>query len=196
VIKAIVPLSLLSATLFAVSFAGPKCDAALAASSSSTDGAKSVVERGRYLVNSFGCIDCHTPLKLGANGPEPDAARMFSGHPESLVMPPAPKLPDGPWLVTASATNTAWAGPWGVSFTANLTPDKETGIGSWTEQDFIDTVRSARHQGRGRAILPPMPIQALANMTDDDLRSIFAFLHTVPAIKNRVPEPVAPPEVR
>jgi len=129
-------------------------------------------------------------------GPEPDATRMLSGHPEGLVMPPAPKLPAGPWAVIVAATNTAWAGPWGTSFTANLTPDRETGIGSWTEQDFLDTVRSARHQGRGRAILPPMPIQMLNNMTDEDLRSIYAYLRTVPAVKNKVPQPIAPEATR
>ena len=178
----------------------PAADAAFASADDEAaavgDGAASTaasrIERGRYIVNSFGCQDCHTPLKLGPNGPEPDATRMLSGHPEGLVMPPAPKLPAGPWAVVVAATNTAWAGPWGTSFTANLTPDRETGIGTWTEQDFLDTVRSARHQGRGRAILPPMPIQMLNNMTDEDLLSIFAYLRTVPAVKNRVPQPVAP----
>jgi mono/diheme cytochrome c family protein len=168
----------------------------VAATAPSADDAASTaaarIERGAYIVNSFGCQDCHTPLKLGPNGPEPDATRMFSGHPEGLVMPPAPKLPAGPWAVVVAATNTAWAGPWGTSFTANLTPDRETGIGSWTEQDFLDTVRSARHQGRGRPILPPMPIQMLNNMTDEDLLSIYAYLRTVPAVKNKVPQPLAP----
>ena len=56
-----------------------------------------------------------------------------------------------------SATNTAWAGPWGVSFTANLTPDKETGLGDWTEEQFIATMRTGKHQGKGRPVLPPMP---------------------------------------
>ena len=88
------------------------------------------VLRGQYLVNTGGCGDCHTPLKMGKNGPEPDASRLLSGHPQALKMPPVPKLPAGPWLVVSSATNTAWAGPWGVSFTANLTPDVETGLGA------------------------------------------------------------------
>ena len=73
------------------------------------------IERGRYLINATGCMDCHTPLKNGPRGPEPDRTRLFAGHPEALAMPPAPALPAGPWLVVASATNTAWAGPWGVS---------------------------------------------------------------------------------
>ena len=94
------------------------------------------IERGRYLVNTSGCMDCHTPLKMGAQGPEPDMARLLAGHPQELAMPPVPALPAGPWLVISSATNTAWAGPWGVSYTANLTPDVETGLGRWSEQDF------------------------------------------------------------
>ena len=95
------------------------------------------VELGAYLVNTMGCHDCHTPLKIGPKGPEPDMTRALTGHPEELKMPPAPALPPGPWLATVAATNTAFAGPWGVSFTANLTPDKETGLGDWTEEQFI-----------------------------------------------------------
>jgi hypothetical protein len=148
--------------------------------------------RGKYLVATSGCMDCHTPLKMGANGPEPDMSRMFSGHPESLQMPPAPVLPAGPWQVVSSATNTAFAGPWGVSFAANLTPDAETGLGKWTVRDFMATIRSGRHMGRGREILPPMPIPVYRNFTDSDLQAVFAYLRTVPAVKNSVPEPRSP----
>jgi hypothetical protein len=87
---------------------------------------------------------------------------------------------------------TAWSGPWGVSYTANLTPDPETGLGSWTEQQFVDTIRSGRHLGRGRPILPPMPWPAASNLTDADLASIFAYLRTIPAVANRVPDPLPP----
>ncbi len=148
--------------------------------------------RGKYLVDTSGCIDCHTPFKMGANGPEPDMTRHLSGHPEALKMPPAPTLPDGPWLVISAATNTAFAGPWGVSFTANLTPDRDTGLGEWTVRDFRDTFRTGRHMGRGRAILPPMPIPVYNNFVDADLEAIYAYLRTLPAVKNRVPEPLAP----
>lgn len=152
--------------------------------------------RGEYLVRSVGCGDCHTPMKMGPNGPEPDVARLLSGHPEAMQMPPAP-APSGPWIASVAATMTAWAGPWGVSYTANLTPDPETGLGKWTEQQFVDTLRSGRHLGRGREILPPMPWPAFRNMTDQDLRSIYAYLRTIPAVTNHVPEPqppAAPPQ--
>lgn len=148
--------------------------------------------RGRYLMSTSACVDCHTPWKLGDKGPEPDLTRLYSGHPERLSMPPAPVLPAGPWLVTAGATNTAWAGPWGVSFTANLTPDPETGLGRWTEADFIRTIRTGRHMGRGRDVLPPMPIQVYNHFTDSDLKAIFAYLRTLPPIRNKVPDPVPP----
>lgn len=156
------------------------------------DPAAERVDRGRYLVNTTGCHDCHTPFKLGPNGPEPDMSRMLSGHPEALVMPPAPALPPGPWQMVSAATNTAHAGPWGVSFTANLTPDADTGLGRWTVKDFVSTIRTGRHMGKGRPVLPPMPVPAYNNLTDTDLESIFAYLRTVPAVKNRVPEPLAP----
>ncbi len=109
------------------------------------------VELGAYLVKTMGCHDCHTPWTLGPKGPEPDMTRALTGHPEALKMPPAPALPAGPWIATVAATNTAWAGPWGVSFTANLTPDKETGLGDWTEEQFIAALRTGKHQGKGRA---------------------------------------------
>ena len=164
---------------------------ALAApASAAPDAAK--VERGRYLVTLGSCNDCHTPWKMGPNGPEPDQSRLLSGHPQDLVMPPVPALPPGPWLGLSAATNTAWAGPWGVSFTANLTPDPETGLGRWTEQQFIDTLRSGRRMGRGRELLPPMPWPSLAAATDEDLKAIFAYLQSLPAIKNQRPEPTPP----
>jgi mono/diheme cytochrome c family protein len=150
------------------------------------------VARGKYLVTTSGCNDCHTPWKMGPSGPEPDMSRMLSGHPEKMDLPPAPRLPDGPWVVTAAATNTAWSGPWGVSYTANLTPDAETGLGKWTLRNFTDTIRTGRHLGRGRQILPPMPIPMYKHFTDDDLAAIYAYLRTIPAINNRVPEPLPP----
>lgn len=149
------------------------------------------IARGEHLVLTSGCNDCHTPLKMGKNGPEPDMSRLLSGHPEAMQLPPAPAA-TMPWIVAAAATNTAWAGPWGVSFTANLTPDKEPGLGAWTEQEFVQAIKSGRHHGRGRPILPPMPIPAYRNFSEDELGAIFAYLATIPALKNQVPEPLPP----
>ncbi|MFO1303277.1 MAG: c-type cytochrome [Burkholderiales bacterium] len=150
------------------------------------------VARGKYLVTVAGCNDCHTPWKMGQNGPEPDYSRMLSGHPQDMAMPPSPTLPPGPWVVSVAATNTAWAGPWGVSFTANLTPDPETGLGKWSQRNFTETIRTGRHMGRGRPILPPMPIPMYKNFTDEDLEAIFTYLGTIAPVTNRVPEPLPP----
>lgn len=157
-----------------------------------TDDAQRQVERGKYLVHAGLCIDCHTPFVMTANGPEPDTTRLLSGHPADFQMPPPPQLPEGPWMVLIGATNTAFAGPWGQSFSANLTPDPETGIGGWTTQTFIDAIRSARHMGKGRPILPPMPAKLVANYTDEDLAAMFAYLQTLPPVKNEVPAPRPP----
>ena len=174
--------------------ATPAAPPATPTAAAKTNGAPAndLVSRGAFLVNMGSCTDCHTPLKMGPHGPEHDQTRFLSGHPEALVMPPPPKLPPGPWMMVASGTSTAWSGPWGVSFTANLTPDKETGLGKWTAQTFIDAMRSGRHMGRGRPILPPMPVPTLAAQSDDDLRAIFAYLQTLPPVKNHVPQPVPP----
>jgi hypothetical protein len=151
------------------------------------------VARGAYLVKIMACNDCHTPWKLGPQGPEPDMTRMLSGHPQDMVMPPL-TLAKGPWEWAGAGTNTAFAGPWGVSFTANLTPDPETGLGKWTAETFIQTLRTGRHEGQGRPILPPMPYPMYKNATDEDLRSVFAFLQSITPIRNRVPQPIDPPE--
>ena len=87
---------------------------------------------------------------------------------------------------------TAWAGPWGISYAANLTPDRDTGLGIWTEDIFIRTMRTGKHFGVARDILPPMPWQDLSQLTDDDLKAIFTYLRSIPPIRNHVPEPVPP----
>lgn len=149
------------------------------------------VARGKYLVTTSGCHDCHTPWVMGAKGPEPDMTRALSGHPQDIVLP-APPAPQGPWIVSVAASNTAYAGPWGISFTANLTPDAETGIGKWTLRNFTETIRTGRHMGRGRPVLPPMPVQVYRNWTDADFEAVYSYLRTIPAISNRVPEPLPP----
>jgi mono/diheme cytochrome c family protein len=124
------------------------------------------IARGEYIVTTTGCHDCHTPWVMGPNGPGPDMTRAL----------------------------TAFAGPWGVSFTANLTPDKETGLGEWTADQFLATLRTGRHLGKGRPILPPMPAAVYAKMTDDDLRSVFAYLQSLAPVRNKVPAPIEPAE--
>ena len=158
--------------------------------------AQAKIKRGAYLVQLGGCNDCHTPWKMGPNGPEPDASRLLSGHPEALKMPAPPKL-EGPWVWAAAGTNTAFYGPWGISYTANLTPERLTGIGIWDEKMFIKTLRTGRHWGVSRPILPPMPWQTIGKSTDEDLSAIYAYLRSIKPIKNQVPDPViAPPPAK
>jgi mono/diheme cytochrome c family protein len=159
---------------------------------------QTAVERGKYLTTIGGCNDCHTPMKMGPNGPEPDTARLLSGHPQGLEMPEVPRLSE-PWMMAAGATMTVFAGPWGTSYAINLTPDNDTGIGLWSEQVFVNALKTGRHMGVGRPILPPMPWPNTAQMTDEDLKAIYAYLRSIEPKKNQVPDavilepPPAPP---
>jgi hypothetical protein len=157
----------------------------------STTAAATRVGRGKYLVTVIGCNDCHTPLKMTPQGPAPDMERFLSGHPEQMGQLPNASA-QGPWLWSGAATNTAFSGPWGVSYAANLTPDQNTGLGIWTEDMFVKAIRTGRHMGQSREILPPMPWPAFRNATDEDLKSIYAFLRTVTPVTNHVPD-VQPP---
>ena len=159
--------------------------------------AQSPVERGKYLVFVGGCNDCHTPKKMGANGPEADMTRELSGNPSTAAVAAVPDglLVPGKWLTITNDHLGAWAGPWGVSFAMNLTPDKETGLGSWTPEMFVNALRTGKHQGTGRPILPPMPWNWYRNMTDDDLKAVFAYLQSLPPIKNPIPEPLTPDKI-
>lgn len=152
------------------------------------------IERGRYLVAATGCGDCHTPKMMTPQGPKEDEGRLLAGFPEGTKLPPAPAA-SGPWIASAAWDQTAWAGPWGVSYATNLTPDRNTGLGIWTEDMFVKAMRTGRHMGVSRPILPPMPWTALRNMEDEDLKSIYAYLRTIPPVENRVPEPLPPPGV-
>ena len=167
-------------------------NACSAANASTGKASAEKIARGQYLVMVGGCNDCHTPLKMGPKGPEPDMTRMLSGHPEQFVITTPAKLTSDQWMVASAPTNTAHSGPWGVSFTANLTPDENTGLGIWTEDMFIKALRTGRHMGASREILPPMPWFNYGKMTDDDIKAVYAYLRSIPAIHNRVPDPLPP----
>ena len=151
------------------------------------------VARGEYLAMFGGCHDCHSPKTLTPTGPTLDTSRLLSGHRAEWKLPPFPSqvLGRDGWGAVANHELTAWAGPWGVSFAANLTPDR-TGIGGWTEQQFIQTMRTGKHLGVGRQILPPMPWQQIGQLTDADLKAIFEYLKSLKPIDNLVPQPLPP----
>lgn len=151
-----------------------------------------VVKHGAYLVLAAGCNDCHTPKKMSPQGLVLDTALTLSGHAANVPLPPiAPTAgKPGDWILMAPDI-TAFVGPWGTSYAANLTPDSATGIGAWTEEVFIKTLQTGRHLGaaNGRAILPPMPWPALAQLKETDLQAIYAYLRSLPPISNKVPPP-------
>jgi len=170
-------------------------------SASSTTEPKSMsqdelIKRGDYIVNTGACNDCHSPKIMTPMGPVPDSTKLLSGHPANEPLAPLDANAGKPtsWIYM-SQDATSFVGPWGISYAANLTPDSSTGIGAWSEQQFINTLKNGKHQGNGRQILPPMPWPDFGKKTDDDLKAIFAFLKTLPAISNKVPEPVTPPDL-
>ncbi len=150
------------------------------------------VKRGAYLVTISGCNDCHTPKVFSAGGTTLDTGRLLSGHPATEELPPAPGIAGaGKWGILTNQHLTAWAGPWGVSYAANLTPDA-SGLANWTPETFMQSMRSGKHLGNGRPILPPMPWFNYATMSDDDLRAVFAYLKSLPPVSNAVPMPLPP----
>ncbi len=153
------------------------------------------VKRGEYLSHIMGCHDCHSPKIMTDQGPVPDPDRLLSGHPakESL-----PKITDksmivpGQWILSSSGL-TAWVGPWGTSFTANLTPHM-TGTGNWTLDNFSRAIRQGKFKGleNGRMLLPPMPWPQYAHLSDEDLANLWQYIRSLKPIDNLVPAPLPP----
>ena len=148
----------------------------------------SLIKRGAYLVAISGCDDCHTPKKMGAMGPEPDMELRLSGYRSDVPLPPVDTNVIKKGWALGNAELTGWAGPWGASFAANITSD-ETGIGSWTEEQFKKALTQGKWKGMdsNRTLLPPMPWQGFSNLTDEDVKAIFAFLKSTKPVKNIEP---------
>jgi len=123
------------------------------------------VARGKYLVTLGGCQDCHTP---GHFFGKPDAARVLGGSEVGFEIPGL-----------------------GVFYGPNLTPDKATGLGGWTDAQIIAAFRTGVRPD-GRALAPIMPWRALAVLTDQDAAAIVAFLRSLPPVNNMVPGPFGP----
>jgi len=153
-----------------------------------------LVARGKYLVILGGCNHCHSTKVMTPQGPVVDETRLLSGSPSAMPVaaPAQGMLAPDKWGIAATMDLTAWAGPWGVSFGRNLTPDKETGLGSWTEAMFIKSLRTGKDMGEGRPILPPMPWEDIGKSTDSDLKAMFAYLQSLKPIKNAVHDPIPP----
>lgn len=150
------------------------------------------INHGKYLVTIMGCDDCHSPKVFGPNGPEPDMTRRFSGHPSEVSLPAADTNQLKSWVLFAQDL-TAYVGPWGTSFSANLTSDA-TGIGNWKFDQFKKALREGKYKGLdgNRPLMPPMPWTQYRNLSDEDMRDIFAFLKSTTPVKNLVPAYIPP----
>lgn len=148
-----------------------------------------LVKHGEYLITAMGCNDCHTPKVMGARGPELDASRLLSGHPAEQPLAKIDTAILKDWALFAP-TLTAAVGPWGVTYAANLTPD-ETGIANWTEEQFKKAIKEGKSKGMDntRPLLPPMPWQNYVNVSDEDVKAMFAYLKSLKPVKNVVPNP-------
>jgi mono/diheme cytochrome c family protein len=156
-----------------------------------------MVAQGKYLVTTGGCDDCHTPKIYTASGPVPDSTRRLSGFQQGETLPAldVKYVTPGKWVATESNFS-AWVGPWGISYASNLTPDNATGIGTLTEEMFIKALREGKYMGVGRPLLPPMPWPTIGQMTDQDLKAMYAYLKTIKPINNKVPEPTPPDKMK
>ena len=156
-------------------------------------GYASQVEWGHHLIVTGGCGDCHTPKKMGPMGPEDDSTLLLSGHPAQQPLPDVNRAEMQAKGNVVTQTLTGWIGPWGTSCAANLTPDS-TGLGGWKEEQFVYALRNGVTKGLpgSRPILPPMPWKVMRNLTDDELKAMFAYLKTIKPIKNVPPAPEPP----
>lgn len=148
---------------------------------------------GEHLVTIGGCNDCHTPKKMTPMGPVDDSSLMLSGHPEKMPPPDVDRKDLESKGLIVTATFTSWVGPWGISYSANLTPDP-TGTGNWTEEQFLYAIKHSTSKGikGGRPLMPPMSMMPIKHMTDDELKAIFAYLRTIKPIKNNSVQPTPP----
>ena len=148
----------------------------------------SLIKRGEYLVAIAGCDDCHTPKKMGSMGPEPDMEKRLSGYRSGVPLPAVDTNVIKSGWALANAELTGWVGPWGASFSANLTSD-ETGIGNWTEDQFKKAITQGKWKGMdgSRSLMPPMPWQDFSHFTDEDVKAIFTFLKSTKPVKNIEP---------
>lgn len=195
-------LSFITALAFTVIFfakcadnkqAEPTIESTAAAEKANFGGYETQVKWGEHLVTIGGCNDCHTPKKMTSMGPVDDSTLLLSGHPEKLPAPDVDRKQMESKGLVVTSDFTAWIGPWGISYSANLTPD-ETGTGKWTENQFLYAVRNSISKGLpgSRPLMPPMSMMPVKHMTDDELKAIFAYLRTVKPIKNNSVQPTPP----
>ncbi len=150
----------------------------------------SLTKRGAYLVTVMGCDDCHSPKRMGAHGPEVIPELRLSGYRQDMPLAAVNGDEIKKGWVLFNPDLTASAGPWGVSFAANLTSDP-TGIGNWSEAQFKKALREGKFKGldNTRPLLPPMPWPNFGQLTDADIKAVFTFLQSTNPVQNIVPAP-------
>ncbi len=182
-------LTILAAGIIVI--AGSSCKSN-GANDNNTPDSIQLVQRGEYLVNTMGCDDCHSPKKMGAQGPEVIPELRLSGYPgdRSIHEVDTKIIQQGSVIFNYDLTGSV--GPWGASFAANLTSDS-SGIGTWSEPQFFKAIREGKSKGldHNRTLLPPMPWQNFAKLNDNDLKAIYRYLKTTKPVRNVVPTPVA-----
>jgi cytochrome c553 len=153
-----------------------------------------LINRGSYLVAVAGCNDCHSTKKMTPAGPVPDTSKLLAGYVQSETLPAINSALSKNWILF-NMNATAFVGPWGISFAANLTPH-ETGIGNWSFGQFEMAMRKGKYKGleNSRGLLPPMPWMNYKDLEDQDMRAMFAYLKSLPPVNNVVPPPVGPAE--
>jgi len=186
IMKALIPILLIACFMAAlVACNEAKSDPQTANAAPTKD---SLVKRGAYLVAVMGCNDCHSPKKMTAMGPVVDTSLMLSGFPANGPVP-APGLNDiKGGLVVFNGDLTACVGPWGTSFSANITSDA-TGIGNWKEEQFDQAIRHGKYKGLDgtRPLMPPMPWQDFSNLSSGDVQAIFDYLKSTKPVNNVPP---------
>lgn len=154
-----------------------------------------MVKRGEYLALIIGCDHCHTPKKMTEHGPVPDMDRWYMGFPasDSIAAINKDELGPGKWMMFNNDL-TAFVGPWGISYAANITSD-DTGIGTWSYEQFKKAMTEGKYKGmdNSRPIMPPMPWESFKLLQDEDLRSIYEYLLSTTPIENVVPAYTPPP---
>ena len=152
---------------------------------------KNQIKWGEHLVTVSACLDCHCPKDYSKPGTGLDSLHFLAGYIGS-PMPDVNRRELQAKNLAVTGDQTLWMGPWGVTFSSNLTSDSATGIGAWTEDRFMYAIRNGKYNGRAsdRDLLPTMPWQMYRNMTNEELKAIFAYLKTTKPIKNKVPPPM------
>jgi hypothetical protein len=155
------------------------------------------VELGERLVASHDCILCHTPKMMTDQGPVPNPDLLLSGHPGDQTLSDFPmsleSVMTGQWIL-ATGSFTSYVGPWGITYSGNLTPADE-GLGNWTLEAFDNALRQGWYKGipNGRRLQPPMPWEAFSHLTDQEVEAIYLYLSTIKPVSNVSP-PYIPPD--